>query len=202
MGCPYHYEKPIRRSGKAKGTFGVLLGALAIGATAFVLLKDKKSDQEVKGNQNMQLFKKRETPNKYIGQEFYMPHFMLKNFHVNPDESGVAVRIDYTIDDVLYNHLMHNTPHYTFRFTMPEEHQALFEGDGTVKVIGDLVYGTGDQKDYAVTFNFKKQDAASAADIAKLDETTGKYKLDIVDEQLKVLNNFDDVYGAVNIIRF
>ncbi|KAA1039287.1 hypothetical protein ERX35_006865 [Macrococcus equipercicus] len=198
MGCPYHYEEPVRRPGKSRYTLGVLLGALAIGATVIALTKKSSSE----GADAPKLFEKQKTPNQYIGQEFYMPHFMLKNFHVTPNETGVSVRIDYTIDDILYNHLMHNTPHYTFRFTLPEEYRQSFEGDGTAEVIGDLVYGTGDRKDYAVTFDFKQREDADKNTAAKLNERTGKYKLDIVDNQLKVLNNFDDVYGAVNIIRF
>ncbi len=201
MGCPYHYQAPARKS-KSPFALGTLLSVAALGAAAFVVLKKKSSDEEGEGSQHVELLKKQPTPDKYIGQEFYMPHFMLKNIRVTPDDAGLTARIDYQIDDVLYNHLMHNTPHYTFRFTLPEDQQHLFEGNGTAKVIGDLVYGTGDQKDYAVTFNFKKRDDASQQDIAQLDATTGPYKLDIVDHQLKVLNHFDDVYGAVNIIRF
>ena len=97
---------------------------------------------------------------------------------------------------------MHNTPHYRFRFTLPNKLKPLFEGNGTEKVLGELVYGTGEKVDYNVTFNFKKNDDISHDKIDEINETTGPYHLDIVDEQLKVLNEYDDVYAATNLIRF
>lgn len=203
MSCPYHYDEPEKKKDSSTVAAGIVLGLLAAGSIAFSLTKRKKDqNQEVKGNHNVKLFEKKETPQKDIGREFYMPHFLIKNLTVTPAETGIAVRVDYKIDEVLYNYLMHNTPHYTFRMTLPEEYRALFEGEGTVSMLGELVYGTGDKRDYAVTFNFKKRDDAAVETIAEMSPSTGQYKMDIVDDQLKVLNNFDDVYSAANIIRY
>lgn len=52
---------------------------------------------------------------------------------------------------------MHHTPHYRFRFTLPQELKSLFEGNGTERVLGELVYGTGEKSDYTVSFNFIKR---------------------------------------------
>ncbi|WP_414047223.1 hypothetical protein ACMGE7_10380 [Macrococcus equi] len=194
-----------------KKSIGVAVLVAASGALYYFLTqnqKQKNEGQQVKGNEgkqksvNVELVKPEPTPPEAVGKEFHMPHFMVKNLVVTPDDDGVAFRLDYRIDRVLYNYLMHNTPHYRFRFTLPSELKPYFEGNGTAKMLGELVYGTGEKSDYSVTFKFKKNDDIASSKMHEISETTGPYHLDIVDEQLKVLNEYDDVYAAANLIRF
>lgn len=196
---------------KTTGAVGAIVFVAASGALYYFLTKNQKQNDEVqnlkhndekKKSVNVELVKPEPTPPEAVGKEFHMPHFMVKNLVVTPNDNGVAFRLDYRIDRVLYNYLMHNTPHYRFRFTLPLELKSYFEGNGTDKVLGELVYGTGEKSDYSVTFNFKKHDDIDRAKMYEIGEMTGPYHLDIVDEQLKVLNEYDDVYAATNLIRF
>lgn len=183
-----------------KKSVGAIIFVAASGALYYYFAQ--KQNNENKQSKNVELVKPEPIPAEFVGKEFHMPHFMVKNLVVTPNDEGVAFRLDYKIDRVLYNYLMHKTPHYRFRFTLPSELKPLFEGNGTQKALGELVYGTGEKSDYSVTFNFKKNDDIDAQKMYEINETTGPYHLDIVDEQLKVLNEYDDLYGAANLIRF
>lgn len=192
-----------------KKSVGVIIFVAASGALYYYFAQKQnkevqslKQNNENKQSKNVELVKPEPIPAEFVGKEFHMPHFMVKNLVVTPNDEGVTFRLDYKIDRVLYNYLMHKTPHYRFRFTLPSELKPLFEGNGTQKVLGELVYGTGEKSDYSVTFNFKKNDDIDAQKMHEITETTGPYHLDIVDEQLKVLNEYDDLYGAANLIRF
>lgn len=192
-----------------KKSVGAIIFVAASGALYYYFAQKQnkevqslKQNNENKQSKNVELVKPEPIPAEFVGKEFHMPHFMVKNLVVTPNDEGVSFRLDYKIDRVLYNYLMHKTPHYRFRFTLPSELKPLFEGNGTQKVLGELVYGTGEKSDYSVTFNFKKNDDIDAQKMHEITETTGPYHLDIVDEQLKVLNEYDDLYGAANLIRF
>ncbi|MGK0576647.1 hypothetical protein [Macrococcus capreoli] len=194
-----------------KKSIGAFVFVAASGALYYFLTQKQNQNNEVqslienddkKKSVNVELVKPEPTPPESVGKEFHMPHFMVKNLVVTPNDNGVAFRLDYRIDRVLYNYLMHNTPHYRFRFTLPSELKPYFEGNGTAKMLGEVVYGTGEKSDYSVTFNYKKNDDIESSKMYEITETTGSYHLDIVDEQLKVLNEYDDVYAAANLIRF
>ncbi|MGK0553619.1 hypothetical protein [Macrococcus capreoli] len=194
-----------------KKSIGAFVFVAASGALYYFLTQKQNQNNEVqsleenddkKKSVNVELVKPEPTPPESVGKEFHMPHFMVKNLVVTPNDNGVAFRLDYRIDRVLYNYLMHNTPHYRFRFTLPSELKPYFEGNGTAKMLGEVVYGTGEKSDYSVTFNYKKNDDIESSKMYEITETTGPYHLDIVDEQLKVLNEYDDVYAAANLIRF
>ncbi|MCE4957559.1 hypothetical protein [Macrococcoides caseolyticum] len=192
-----------------KKSIGAFVFVAASGTLYYFLTKNQKDDTQSLSQEastqksvNVELVKPEPTPPESVGKEFHMPHFMVRNLVVTPNDNGVAFRLDYRIDRVLYNYLMHNTPHYRFRFTLPGELKPYFEGNGTAKMLGELVYGTGEKSDYSVTFNFKKNDDIESSKMHEISETTGPYHLDIVDEQLKVLNEYDDVYAAANLIRF
>lgn len=187
---------------KCKQTIGAVIFVAVSGALYYFLTKNQGDAMEKKKSKNVELVKPEPVPADVVGKEFMMPHFMIKNLVATHNEHGISFRLDYKIDRILYNYLMHNTPHYRFRFTLPNELKPLFEGNGTEKVLGELVYGTGEKADYSVTFNFKKHDDISLDKIEKINESTGPYHLDIVDEQLKVLNEYDDVYAATHLIRF
>lgn len=193
-----------------KKSAGAIVFVAASSALYYFLTKNQKDKEvqqlsghdEKKKSKNVELVKPEPTPAESIGKEFHMPHFMIKNLVATTHDDGVSFRLDYRIDRVLYNYLMHNTPHYHFRFTLPGELKPYFEGNGTAKVLGEVVYGTGEKSYYSVTFDFKKNDDIDSSKIREISETTGPYHLDIVDEQLKVLNEYDDVYAAANLIRF
>ncbi|WP_420493991.1 hypothetical protein QA541_09980 [Macrococcus psychrotolerans] len=189
---------------KYKQTIGAAIFAAASGALYYFLTKNQGDTMDKKKSKNIELVKPEPEPipADEADKVFMMPHFMIKNLVARHNEHGISFRLDYKIDRILYNYLMHNTPHYRFRFTLPNKLKPLFEGNGTEKVLGELVYGTGEKVDYSVTFNFKKHDDISHDKIEEINEATGPYHLDIVDEQLKVLNEYDDVYAATNLIRF
>lgn len=186
---------------KYKQTIGAIVFVAASSALYYFLTKGQDT-MDKKQSKNIELVKPEPVPADVVGKEFMMPHFMIKNLVAMHNEHGISFRLDYKIDRILYNYLMHNTPHYRFRFTLPNKLKPLFEGNGTEKVLGELVYGTGEKVDYSVTFNFKKHDDISHDKIDEINEATGPYHLDIVDEQLKVLNEYEDVYAATNLIRF
>ncbi|WP_419895145.1 hypothetical protein [Macrococcus psychrotolerans] len=187
---------------KYKQTIGAAIFAAASGALYYFLTKNQGDTMDKKQSKNVELVKPGAVSADVADKAFIMPHFMIKNLVATHNEHGISFRLDYKIDRILYDYLMHNTPHYRFRFTLPNELKFLFEGNGTEKVLGELVYGTGEKTDYSVTFNFKKHDDVSLDKIEKINEATGPYHLDIVDEQLNVLNEYDDVYAATNLIRF
>ncbi|UBH15188.1 hypothetical protein [Macrococcus armenti] len=187
---------------KCKQTIGALVFIGVTSAFYYYLTRNQGEQMKHKLSSNVEIKQKVSIPDNFENEAFMMPHFMIKNLNVSHHDNGVTFKLDYKIDRVLYDYLMHHTPHYRFRFTLPQELKSLFEGNGTERVLGELVYGTGEKSDYTVSFNFIKRKDTEIDKINAINEMSGPYHLDIVDEKLNVLNVFEDVYGAANMMRF
>lgn len=190
MGCPYHYDVEDTKSSKSPVAAGLLLGALAVGSIAFSLLNKKKpvttSDHIVEVE---------EQPGEFKNKLFLMPHFTVKNFVMTHEDGQVTARVDYKIDEALYQYLKESGQAYTLRFQLPDAYRPLFEGNGVEEVAGE----SSEDKSYSARFVFHKK---ADADISAINTTSERYVLDVIDQQKDVVHHIDNVHGAASVIRF
>lgn len=183
-----------------KRTLTVSAIAIFTGGLYYFLTKNQRPTATL--SKNVEVVKGPELPKDFSERAFFMPHFMIKNTKITTDDTTLHVQVDYKIDDFLYHYLMDHTPHYQFRLTLPEQLKHLFEGNGTQKVLGELVYGKGEKLNYKVDFKFKKLDQTSTEALKAIEQEDHAFALEIMDEQLNQLNHFPNVEQAANMIRF
>lgn len=194
MGCPYHYDVAETKSSKSPVAAGLLIGALAVGSIAFSFLSKKKGSTEAKESSN--IVEVTEQPGEFKNRTFLMPHFTIKNFVITHEDNEMTARVDYKIDEELYNYLQGKS--YKLRFTLPTAYQPLFEGNGVQEVEGE----TSGSKNYSAKFIYQKRNDTDASRVQSITTTSDKYVLDVIDAQGDIVNHFDNVNGAASIIRF
>lgn len=169
------------KSNKIPLIAGMLVGAIA-GVTAWII-KSKQQETEV-----MEVTLAQPIPE---GHEFYMPHFMLKNFFVSTQQDEAIIQVNYSIDASL-NEYLKKHPKYKLQLKLPNHLHGQFRN------IEDTVVGSTQlETTQMATFHYK-----SSSELKEMiDVTTGPYVLKILDESGVVKNEYMDVYSAVNIIR-
>lgn len=130
-----------------------------------------------------------------FGKEFWPPHFQVNDFSISAKkDKNIEFVLNYQLDKKLYDFLSQNNPAYYFSIEYPSSLEELIDIKKSGLVRGPSINKNDSRQDFNLTINQKLSNELSNAEIDKVTNQLGGYKLIIYNVNKYPIHIINDIF--------